>query len=230
MACQGNSGQEICNVIPITPSTGTTTPAICQQNGGSCSGYQGFKCTYLTNGQCLENPSQIFTGTNARSQADSYAGSSCGQVDQVCVGGSDNGKLCGNFTIIANSCGNPPASNPPTNPPSVPPSNPPGPMCLSITMSNTTRPNQSPIKGDAVRFTCGTVAGASSYVFRVIEPGSLDRTMVTLQATGNTSSTYTVTNSGKHYAQCQFCTGSGNNLNCRPFETVPGVPSNGGTP
>ncbi len=89
LVCQGVAGSRVCQV---------TTPGQCP--GGSCTGYIGFKCNVLANGQCRENP-KVFTSAGA---AASYAGT-CGQVDQVCVGGSRENQLCGDFSIFSSSCG-----------------------------------------------------------------------------------------------------------------------------
>lgn len=93
-----------------------------------------------------------------------------------------------------------------------------GPQCLSISMTNvsdpTAGPTDDPSFGDSVRFTCGTVQGAQSYIFKVIEP---DGTQVELQATGATSETYQINKEGGFAAQCQICTGSDPST-CLPFE------------
>ena len=110
LVCQGTSGSRRCE----DPGDEDQCP------GGTCSGYISFSCSQLTNGQCLENP---VDGNNP-----GHAGG-CGQIDQVCVGGTRNRQLCGDFTIFNSSCGggsNPPPTNPPpTNPP---PTNPPPPQ------------------------------------------------------------------------------------------------------
>ena len=72
----------------------------------------------------------------------------------------------------------------------------------------------APQLGDSVRFTCGTVSGASRYIFRVIQP---DGTVQMLQATGATSANYNITQAGTYKAQCQICTGAADNT-CHPFE------------
>jgi hypothetical protein len=87
--------------------------------GGTCGGaggWLGFRCNQLTNGQCLENP-QTF---NDYASAAAYAGG-CGQVDEVCVGGTNNRNLCGSFQIFSSTCGGSP-SVPPSVRPSVSPS------------------------------------------------------------------------------------------------------------
>ena len=140
--CQGTHGNRRCEdaQVPIDSLCGA---------GGSCSGYYGFRCSSLhttpqTGGNlvCEQNPSQLFTGSNARSQAVAHAGG-CGQIDQVCVGGDKQGQLCGEFSIINNSCGGggtPPPTTPPSNPPSPKPTPSPTPSpamaCNSVCTSD----------------------------------------------------------------------------------------------
>lgn len=245
--------------------------------GGSCTGYYGFRCNSLhtspsSSGQlvCEQNPSQIFTGANARSQALAHA-QGCGQIDQVCVGGDKQGQLCGEFSIINNSCGGGGGTPPPTQPspqpspqssPTPPPvlscnsvcstdaqcqavdsrfscvavndsnarrcrltSNPTsntcqpavGPMCMSISMNNLSNPTAGtadPEIGDAITLTCGEVQGAVSYIFRVLQA---DGTITNLAATGRTSESFTIAQSGQHRAQCQICTGATADT-CLPYE------------
>jgi len=143
----------------------------------------------------------------------------CGQVDVL--SGDTDASYCGysEYTCDEIRCHGGGSTTPPTTQPTVPPTNSPGPMCLSVGLSNVTRPNQPPIKGDAIRLTCGTVTGASGYVFRIIEP---DQTLIDLQATGAISSNFIITKSGTHFAQCQFCTGTGSAQDCREFEPTTG--------
>lgn len=137
----------------------------------------------------------------------------CGQVDQL--SGSSDSTFCGisEYTCDQPQCqGTPPSS--PTPPATTPPV---GPMCLSITMTNVTRPSagtDDPTLNETVRFTCGTVSGVSKYVFRIVEP---DNNIVDLQATGATSEPYTISKIGSYRAQCQICTSS---TSCTPFEQL----------
>jgi len=103
---------------------GVTGSPRCEQQvsnicpGGTCGGSQGwiaFKCNALTNGQCHEND-QTF-GSYAAAAA--YAGS-CGQADEVCVGGSNNRNLCGSFNVFSSGCSGGPGASPTTNPSPVP--------------------------------------------------------------------------------------------------------------
>ncbi len=114
--CQGAQGSRQCQ----NPGTADLCP------GGACSGYYSFQCSTLSVSAessgvpvCQQN-GQRFSG---ESQAQSYATSgstpNCGQVDKVCVGGNNDGKLCGGFTIYSSGCGGgttaitPPAGTPP---------------------------------------------------------------------------------------------------------------------
>lgn len=107
-----------------------------------------------------------------------------------------------------------------TTSPSPTPS-PVGPQCLSISMTNVTNPTApataDPRLGDAVTFTCGEVAGASRYLFRVQNPNG---TTSMLSATGRTSSQLVISEAGRYYAQCQICTGA-DDASCMPFESLP---------
>lgn len=103
--CQGAGGNRRCEQQVV----GQCGTGVC----GGTNGWLGFRCNNLTNGQCLENP-QTFSSYGA---AASYAGG-CGQVDEVCVGGTNNRKLCGSFHIFNSSCGGVggPDPTPTTNP------------------------------------------------------------------------------------------------------------------
>lgn len=93
-----------------------------------------------------------------------------------------------------------------------------GPQCLSISLTNVSNPTApataDPAFGDAVTFTCGLVAQADHYIFRVIEP---DGTIVNLTATGATSAQYNIDQSGAFVAQCQICTGAAEST-CHAYE------------
>ena len=144
LVCQnGVTGQLRCE----DPGTTDLCPG-----GGTCGGaggWLGFRCNQLTNGQCLENP-QTF---NDYASAAAYAGG-CGQVDEVCVGGSNNRNLCGSFQIFSSTCGGNP-SVPPSVPPSVAPTPSPTPS-PEITPSPEVSPSPTPLPavcGGACSFT-----------------------------------------------------------------------------
>lgn len=102
---------------------------------------------------------------------------------------------------------------------------PPGPQCLALWMASTENPTVSltnPHVGDSILLGCGQVQGAARYVFRVTEP---DGNVVNLQpldvtAAPRTSQAYTITKQGRHYAQCQICTGQADST-CFAYETLP---------
>jgi hypothetical protein len=91
-------------------------------------------------------------------------------------------------------------------------------MQISMSINGTMQgQNQgAPALGDTLQFTCGQVEGISNYVFRVIEPGGIEKQ---LAATGATSVPYTVDKVGEFIAQCQICTGSAPST-CQAFETT----------
>lgn len=255
--CQGISGQEVCQIPEISPAQQ------CAAGGGTCSGYVSFQCNTLkpsssSNGHPVCEENAVFHGSDRVAAIARASATGCGQFDQVCVGGSKNGHLCGDFSIYNNTCSGTPGtpgtpeepvtyfctspcttdaqcqtadsrfrcaltkngnkrcrlgSNPAstTCQPAV------GPMCMSISMSKADGTNQTANNwkaGDAVRFTCGTVQGASRYIFRVIKP---DNSIVTLNSTGAVSAPYTLDIGGRFRAQCQICTGAGTDT-CLPFE------------
>lgn len=103
-----------------------------------------------------------------------------------------------------------PGSSPSPSP--SPSSTPPGPQCVSLSISNPT-----PQVGDVVTFTCGEVAGADHYVFRIKNP--LD-VVWDLDATGNVSQEITIGYEGTYHAQCQICTGADAST-CFDYEAWP---------
>lgn len=118
----------------------------------------------------------------------------------------------------------------PTSTPSITPSITPSPTpfiadtCNSITMTyaegvTTQRPAMI---GDTVYFTCGTIAGATRYEFRLLEPGSsaeLDE-FIYFPSIGGTSSrsvSRSLAVAGAHIAQCHAC----NDVMCQGWQTLP---------
>ncbi|MFC1626738.1 hypothetical protein ACFL1P_00875 [Patescibacteria group bacterium] len=105
LVCQSpaGGGQNVCQ----DTGEGDLCP-----DGGECTGVIAFTCDQLTaSGECLENP-QDFTLAEW-GDAISYAGG-CGQVDQVCIGGSNARNLCGDDLIINDNCGTSSNTNTPT--------------------------------------------------------------------------------------------------------------------
>lgn len=106
--CQGTAGSRVCQ----NPGPGDQCPG-----GGTCTGYYSFQCSSLaasdtSNGVpvCQNNPQ--FHGTDQGGAQSRAAATGCGQWDQVCVGGTNSGKLCGGFSIINNNCGGDSAPQP----------------------------------------------------------------------------------------------------------------------
>jgi|GEM_PF-1473822 len=201
LTCQGLAGSRICQGL---------VPGFCGANAtcGGNSGWLGFRCNSLSNGQCLENP-QTF---NSYQEAYSYASASgCGQVDEVCVGGNANRQLCGQFNIINRSCDTivnpPPGESPPPGAtpspsPGATPSPPPGPVCVHIAMNRI-----NPRVGDVVAFTCGAIPGVNKYEFRVKLPNGTIQALASLSGTDqiNTSANFTINQAGEFKAQCRIC-------------------------
>lgn len=101
LVCQGQTGSRICQ----DPGTSDQCPG-----GGTCTGYTSFVCNNLSIGPetsgavaCNENGQSHGTDQNAAVARANSTG--CGQWDQVCVGGTNDGNLCGSFSIINNNCG-----------------------------------------------------------------------------------------------------------------------------
>jgi hypothetical protein len=94
-----------------------------------------------------------------------------------------------------------------------------GPMCLDVAVVNSvtgTEITADPKFNDSIKFTCANVEGITNYAFRVVEP---DGAIKTLTATGRVSEAYTITKSGKFFAQCQICASS-DPLSCNAFEAL----------
>lgn len=160
------SGQ---NLYCQTPTGGGQ--AVCQQDdgsgancgpGGSCTGILAFRCSQLDgSGRCEQNPSNVSSW-----QAGLDYANGCGQVDKVCVGGTRPNTLCGDFTIVSNSCGggggNSPtptkpagSTNTPTNTPTRTPTPTQNPQCGATCTSNTQCPqNHTCSAGKCVLTAC----------------------------------------------------------------------------
>ena len=153
LVCQnGLTGQLRCE----DPGSGNRCPG-----GGRCGGpggWLGFRCSQLTNGQCLENPATF----NDYASAAAYAGG-CGQVDEVCVGGSRDRQLCGHFQIFNSSCGT--ASTQTINPtPTSMPTRTPTPTSTP-TQTPTSTPTQTPTSTPTRTHTpTVTIGGIYCYV------------------------------------------------------------------
>ena len=97
----------------------------------------------------------------------------------------------------------------PSPSPGVTPS--PAPICVNISISKS-----NVVVGDNVTFTCGTVAGATSYEFRVKSPDGTT-SPVTPMTTGSTQSqSFTIAQQGDYKAQCRICVGNA----CQEWEAL----------
>ncbi len=117
--CQGAMGSRVCQQQDNSVCAG----------GGTCTGYVSFQCSSLStsstsNGVPVCESNSQNHGTNRSAAVTRASATGCGQLDQVCVGGTNAGSLCGEFTIYSSSCGGggtpppstPPGSTPPTTP------------------------------------------------------------------------------------------------------------------
>jgi hypothetical protein len=105
--------QYVCTLNPQTNGYTCNDPGNTDQRCGtgySCSGFVAFKCDRLdASGRCESGQVGIYSSFN---QAKSQITNSCGQVDQICVNGSNQAELdssgtyknCGDFQIISNGC------------------------------------------------------------------------------------------------------------------------------
>ncbi len=134
-------------------------------------------------------------------------------VDVIPQGTKANwGVAYDNFCVYPTQTSTPSPTPTRTPTPSPSPTATPGPVCVSLTM---TPPN--PTINQSITLTCGAVAGAFRYEFRV---GLPNNTLVTVQpssAQSRVSQPFTINQSGQHGAQCRICTGSAAST-CQPWE------------
>jgi hypothetical protein len=220
---------------PNGDCTGVNLGSGCQKEGQSGACFQGGTCGVLQIDLDSENPpagmpnhtsrnKMVTTGCNVQPQppttppddviinqpTSSSPQPSPTPISYFCNSTCSTDAQCqtadSNFTCNAAEGNRCRLTNNPTSAECQPPV---GQMCLSLSLTNVSNPSagatDDPQLGDAVSFTCGLVNGADHYIFRVIEP---DQTIVDLNATGATSSQYTITKDGPHAAQCQICTGT----------------------
>lgn len=183
-------------------------------SSGECISLGYGSGSYCSGGKCYTSAGRYFDGCGGPN--DCY---NCWVYDdghRECV---DEPTSCGQKAICQTNtasptppASNPPASNPP--PPGSSPTPPVGPQCLSIDISN-----ENPVIGESVTFTCGNVASAAMYQFRVGSAAS-PSAMTTLAATGRVSEPFIVTDSGEWFAQCRICTGQDEST-CQPYESIP---------
>lgn len=82
--------------------------------------------------------------------------------------------------------------------------------------------NQTPTVGEQVTFTCGDVAGAFRYEFRIkgLTPDNaiFAQIIAPIAADSNVSQAYTIDQPATYTAECRVCTGTDANT-CQPWET-----------
>jgi hypothetical protein len=97
--------------------------------------------------------------------------------------------------------------------PSVAPSPSPGLTCQYIVM------NQKDVQvGDNVTFTCGSVAGATKYEFRVRLPNGTFQSVSAANDGGNVSAPVNISVAGDFRAQCRVCFGA--QQTCQEWEAL----------
>jgi hypothetical protein len=77
----------------------------------------------------------------------------------------------------------------------------------------------NPVAGNTVTFTCGQVAGAARYEFRVRLPDGNTTSILPVSTNSNVSQPYNITSSGAYKVQCRICTGAGANT-CQAYESL----------
>ena len=133
--CVGVSGQKTCQ--QHGPED--------QCPGGACTKINAYRCDALNSGgQCHQN---LRTDVGSWSAGVSHA-AGCGQVDQVCRGGSRDNLGCGSFEIINSTCGTT-TTTPPPPPPgaTTTPPPPPPPATPTPTPGPTATPTPTPPPG-----------------------------------------------------------------------------------
>lgn len=176
---------------PTTPPTPTNSPTASPTTAPVCDS------TCRTNAQCQAvNPNWICKFRN------DCTGVTC-PIGNCRLASNDTSTQC----------------LPPTASPTASPTSTPAPLCISISMSSNSGSGVlNP--GTQVTFTCGQVAGANRYEFRVILPG---KQIVSLQPTiagSRVSQVYTLPNTGTFGAQCRICTGAAGET-CTAWEELP---------
>ncbi len=224
------NGNPVCTTFDFSDSeqslTGTggtgsfsNSPTTCA-DGSPASAilfFSGNYCESTDNGAPViyQNRQDFTPGQINELNAAINGGNPCYQADLL----DANGNFCGIYQG-AYTCGDPACANqdvPPGSPPGTPPGTPPvdnptGPMCLSLSLNNLDKPvtgdqatQPDPEIGDRLQFTCGDVAEADHYEFRIINQTTQIPTF--LSATGRTSEVFTVQEDGSYTAQCRICTG-----------------------
>lgn len=85
----------------------------------------------------------------------------------------------------------------------------PGGVCMSVRVNNLTQNGgEVPIYNDLVSLTCGQIASASHYGFRIIYPNGETVNLDASEAGSNTSTAFSLNQSGVYAAQCRLCSGT----------------------
>ncbi len=138
LVCTGTSGNRVCNQVG-----GDLCP------GGTCGKINAYRCGNLSGGECHENLSYDFPNWAA---AKAYT-QGCGQVDEVCRGGSRDNLGCGSFEVISSSCGggggNTPTPTTPTGNTNTPTHTPTKTPTATPTKTPTPTPTPNPQCGNA---------------------------------------------------------------------------------
>jgi hypothetical protein len=93
--------------------------------------------------------------------------------------------------------------------------------CNGISISyGGSEPNRPVRIGDVITLTCGSIAGANRYEFRIIRNGSVLQNLSPAAANSRVSQPFTIAQSGNYGAQCRMCTDSTAN-SCQPWESLP---------
>ncbi len=90
-------------------------------------------------------------------------------------------------------------------------------LCVSISMTNLNGSTQAPQINDSVTFTCGEVAGATRYEFRVRTPNGSWNALNPSAAGARVSAPFTYSENGNYRAQCRPCTGTDEST-CQAWE------------
>lgn len=194
LCVRNSAGQTVlggCDVTDACASQVQNPPS-----GGSCSGLRQLSVGEKSHG--------AFVGCQ-------------GNQNCFCDGGFGK-PLTGNVRCYADtgndSCGAPGVGSPApvaitqssTPPSTTPPSTPPF-VCLSVSKDIAT-----PTFGQSVRFTCGTVSGATKYEFKY-KVGTTVGDVQPLNTGSNLTQPFAITHAGSYKVQCRPCTGT----ECAPW-------------
>ncbi|MEK7587321.1 MAG: hypothetical protein AAB457_00705 [Patescibacteria group bacterium] len=192
--CVGVSGQKTCQ---------QHGPEDQCPGGGACTKVNAYRCDGLdSGGQCHQN---LRTDVGDFAAGRTHA-AGCGQVDQVCRGGSRDNLGCGSFEIVNSTCGTttttpptpPPGGTPqPTPQPTTPPPGPtvtPTPVVLQCTRIRVYKNNAQVdpttlLPGDAVVLA---VAGSNATKGRIRVNGSVWTESTTLNSSSEYTAPFTV--------------------------------------